>query len=221
MASALSAFPFLTAGDFEWACRDLADRTCGCGGWSSVRLVTENDTYLRITRCVDVLDTIEGPELREAQELEDEDPVCKPPSVHGKARTWTTFDDAHSSFLTGGAVFSPTYQVPVLYFTLRWHNHQGPLGLDAVYQYVVPEQYRKELKGVGVIGGISFGYHPASGAPAFFVHPCNTADAMAQIADARSVTPGTYLIIWLGLVGHCVNLHVPRELVASDDPSPS
>lgn len=44
---------------------------------------------------------------------------------------------------------------------------------------------------------------------------------MAQIADARSVSPGTYLIIWLGLVGHCVSLHVPRELVTSDGTSPS
>jgi len=43
---------------------------------------------------------------------------------------------------------------------------------------------------------------------------------MTQIADAQNVTPGTYLIIWLGLVGHCVNLHVPRELVALDSPSP-
>lgn len=126
-------------------------------------------------------------------------------------------------------LLSPTYQVPVLYFGLRWHNH-GPLGLDAVYQYVVPEQYRQELKSVGVMGGISMGvgassnlvtrahvfvqYHPDSGAPAFFVHPCNTADAMAHIADAQSVTPGSYLLIWLGLVGHCVNLHVPRELFA-------
>ncbi|CAI7633632.1 unnamed protein product [Penicillium bialowiezense] len=107
-------------------------------------------------------------------------------------------------------LLSATYQVPVLYFGLRSHNH-GPLGLDEVYQYVVPEQYRQELKSVGVMGGISMGYHPDSGAPAFFVHPCNTADAMAHLADAKSVTPGSYLLIWLGLVGHCVNLHVPRE----------
>ncbi|KAI2715996.1 hypothetical protein DTO012A7_3483 [Penicillium roqueforti] len=110
-------------------------------------------------------------------------------------------------------LLSPTYQVPVLYFGLRWHNH-GPLGLEEVYQYVVPERYRQELKSVGVMGGISMGYHPGSGAPTFFVHPCNTADAMANIADAQSVTPGSYLLIWLGLVGHCVNLHVPRELFA-------
>jgi ubiquitin-like-conjugating enzyme ATG10 len=53
-------------------------------------------------------------------------------------------------------LLSPTYQVPVLYFGLRWHNH-GPLGLDEVYQYVVPEQYRQQLKSVGVMGGISMG----------------------------------------------------------------
>ncbi|KAJ5084332.1 hypothetical protein NUU61_008911 [Penicillium alfredii] len=114
---------------------------------------------------------------------------------------------------------SPTYRVPVLYFALR--STHAPLGLDAVYQYVVPEQYKKELKSVGVMGGISFGYHPDSGAPAFFVHPCNTANAMAHTADAQSVTPAIYLLIWLGLVGHCVNLHVPREFFAQDGTSPA
>lgn len=54
-------------------------------------------------------------------------------------------------------MLSPTYQVPVLYFVLRWHNHWGPMGLDAVYQYVVPKQYRQQLQSVGVMGGISFG----------------------------------------------------------------
>ena len=54
-------------------------------------------------------------------------------------------------------VYSPTYQVPVLYFILRWNNYQGPIGLNEVYQYVVPEQYKKELKSVGIMGGISFG----------------------------------------------------------------
>jgi len=41
MASTLSAFPFLTAGDFDEACRDLADRACTCAAWSSLRLVTQ------------------------------------------------------------------------------------------------------------------------------------------------------------------------------------
>lgn len=62
-------------------------------------------------------------------------------------------------------VLSPTYRVPVLYFALRWHNHQGPLGLDAVYRYVVPAQYRKGLQSVGVMGGISFGVRALSKNP--------------------------------------------------------
>ncbi|KAJ5670250.1 Atg10p [Penicillium maclennaniae] len=176
------------------------------GSWGNPR---QNGTHLTITRCVEVQEATEGSEV-EGQELDDQDPEALIRTDLGP-RLQIDYD----------IVLSPTYQVPVLYFTLRWHHHQGTLGLETVYQYVVPEQYRKELKTVGVLGGISCGYHPQSGAPAFFVHPCNTADAMAQIADARSVTPGTYLIIWLGLVGHCVNLHVPRELVASDGPSPS
>jgi hypothetical protein len=54
-------------------------------------------------------------------------------------------------------LLSPTYRVPVLYFRLKWNHHNGPVGLDAVYQYVVPEQYRKGLQSVGVMGGISLG----------------------------------------------------------------
>lgn len=53
-------------------------------------------------------------------------------------------------------VLSPSYQVPVLYFTLRRGNSGGPVDRDTVYQYLVPEQYKKELMSVGVIGGISF-----------------------------------------------------------------
>lgn len=44
LAIMLSAFPFLTAEEFEDACRALADRACSSatdGGWSSIRLVTQ------------------------------------------------------------------------------------------------------------------------------------------------------------------------------------
>ncbi|OJJ36761.1 hypothetical protein ASPWEDRAFT_106862, partial [Aspergillus wentii DTO 134E9] len=126
-----------------------------------------------------------------------------------------TTDSSASLQVEYSVLLSPTYQVPVLYFMLRC-NHQGPVGIDAVYQNLVPDQYRKELKNVGVMGGISFDYHPGSGAPTFFVHPCNTADAMRDIAGQRGITPDTYLLIWLGLVGNCVNLHMPCELFATN-----
>ncbi|KAJ6136002.1 hypothetical protein N7512_001162, partial [Penicillium capsulatum] len=164
---------------------------------------TQNGTSVRITRYLDL----------ECGENVDADPPC-PTLEDDDPEALVRIDVKPRIQIDYDILLSSTYQVPVLYFVLRWHNHRGPVDLDAVYQYVVPEPYRKELQSVGIMGGISFGYHPVSGVPAFFVHPCNTADAMAQIAGAHCVSPDTYLLIWLGLVGHGVNLHVPRELVA-------
>ncbi|CAI7652151.1 unnamed protein product [Penicillium manginii] len=164
MACGLSTFPFLTALEFAHACRVLADRACNLdcttgleglegGGWSSIRLVTQNAIGLKITRRVDVhradLDTkLESvdPSLQDASALEDEE------DPEALVRT-----DGHPKLhIEYEILLSPTYQVPVLYFVLHWDD-QGPIGLDAVYRYLVPEPYRKQLKNVGVMGGISFG----------------------------------------------------------------
>ena len=60
---------------------------------------------------------------------------------------------------------SPTYQVPVLYFSLLNclpdtafdGGPAGPDGLDAIYDHVVPPQFKSNLRDVGVMGGISIG----------------------------------------------------------------
>jgi ubiquitin-like-conjugating enzyme ATG10 len=62
-------------------------------------------------------------------------------------------------------LLSPVYRVPVLYFLLRRDGHPQSLGIDAVYHLLVPDQYKKELQSVGVMGGISVGV----GACAFIV----------------------------------------------------
>ncbi|KAJ5818310.1 hypothetical protein N7474_003901 [Penicillium riverlandense] len=232
----LSAFPYLTPAEFSRACQAVAQAAWDRpdGGWETIRLVTQSTgSMLRITQHITDIPhkTVHSAESEaiDDEEEEEQDPVCtsQPPRVMLHRP-----DQASQEALVRAApnpslqvdydiLLSSTYRVPVLFFRLKWnHHHHGPVGLDAVYQYVVPEQYRQGLQSVGVMGGISLGYHPESGAPAFFVHPCNTADAMAHLADARNVTPGAYLFIWLGLVGHCVNLHVPRELVAPDGTSP-
>jgi ubiquitin-like-conjugating enzyme ATG10 len=48
--------------------------------------------------------------------------------------------------------------------------------------------------------------------PAYFIHPCNTASAMRHIVGKKAIDPETYLLIWLGVVGQCVGLSMPREL---------
>lgn len=54
-------------------------------------------------------------------------------------------------------LLSQTYRVPALYFFLRNLPVLGPKGIDAVYEYLVPHQFRSELRTVGVVGAISIG----------------------------------------------------------------
>ena len=56
-------------------------------------------------------------------------------------------------------------------------------------------------------------HHPISDLPAFFIHPCATADALQEVAVRKDVGPEEYLLLWLGLVGTGVNLHVPSKLL--------
>jgi ubiquitin-like-conjugating enzyme ATG10 len=54
----------------------------------------------------------------------------------------------------------------------------------------------------------SFQHHPITGLPAFFVHPCLVGEGMAGFQCTRE----NYLVIWMGLVGGCVGLWVPKEM---------
>jgi ubiquitin-like-conjugating enzyme ATG10 len=42
---------------------------------------------------------------------------------------------------------------------------------------------------------------------------------MRDIVGDRDIDPEDYLLIWLGLVGNCVNLSVPSRLLAGSDAS--
>ncbi|TQB71664.1 hypothetical protein MPDQ_007379 [Monascus purpureus] len=199
----LSAFPFLTEPEFDHACATFLDRvqaleSLHASGWSSVRLEKQAcGTVLKISRVIDSPTTLN----REKATLEDT------PESH-KSQADAFEDDPEALARTADPdpyfqveydiLLSPTYQVPVLYFVLRG-SRAGPVGIETVYQYLVPDQYKNEVKSVGVLGGISMGYHPESGTPAFFAHPCNTADAMKHIAHGQDVHPELYLLLWLGL----------------------
>lgn len=51
-----------------------------------------------------------------------------------------------------------------------------------------------------------------TGAPAFFVHPCNTAEAMKSVALNADVQLEEYMLLWFGIVGGCAGLNVPPTL---------
>ncbi|KAI1814595.1 hypothetical protein GGS20DRAFT_547591 [Poronia punctata] len=103
----------------------------------------------------------------------------------------------------------PTYGVPCLWFSL--HNlpiDESPLDIDTVFRRLVPDHFKHTLRNQGNIGGISIEHHPITGVPTFFIHPCLLGDAMANLDCPKE----NYLMAWLGLVGGCVGLWVPKEM---------
>ena len=48
------------------------------------------------------------------------------------------------------------------------------------------------------------------------IHPCNTPDAMRELIGARKVSGIQYLLIWFGLIGASVGLHLPKELAVEE-----
>jgi len=117
---------------------------------------------------------------------------------------------AHQPYVTYEIHLHPTYQMPTLWFTL----HDLPMGeptfdLDAVYRYLVPPECKNILRGVGATGGISAAPHPLTDVPSFFIHPCQTKEAM----EGFDCPMKDYLMVWIGLVGRSVGLWVPPEMV--------
>lgn len=110
-------------------------------------------------------------------------------------------------------LLSPSYQAPVLYFQITAHSSGIPLSvsLSDVYTILVSADSRVAVEKVGVIGGISQGDHPVLGIPYYFVHPCNTVDAMREweLEWEKGMGPEAYLGIWMGLVGGVVGLWMP------------
>ncbi|KAL3430823.1 hypothetical protein BDV09DRAFT_188926 [Aspergillus tetrazonus] len=207
----LASFPYLTNDEFESGCRAFLHRVQLTGRlpmqWSSVRFQT-NGQILKI--CQILSPDYNGP----ARSLQTED------TADLQLEAWE--EDSEALIRTSNLcelqvdydiLLSPTYQVPVLYFVLR--RMDKLLGLDEVYEYLVPDQCRRNIRNMGIMGGISFGYHPIFETPAFFVHPCNTADAMRDIASEHDISPEAYLIIWLGLVGSSVRLQLSSDLFKS------
>ena len=128
-------------------------------------------------------------------------------------------------------LLSPIYRVPVLYIYLYGVPAGGPQGIDVAYQYLVPESSQQELSTIGVVGGISMTVrpcfqptsklllqtnrnqnHPVTDIPCYFIHPCKTAEAMEELIDLREISRVDYLRLWIGLMGRCVGLYLPKEL---------
>lgn len=201
--------------DFERACKDL------CAYWRHSQsdektasiLEQYNIKYLRITQPVSIQVERARPAESEGANDETEEHLQDDGDAEALCRAEAEVGPLQAIF---DIIHSPSYQVPVLFLQVNVHA-LGKVAkvhsLDDIYEMLVPPTHRLEMQAVGVLGALSMTDHPVSGLPAYFVHPCRTADAMADVVGRATVPrPTEYLLLWLGLVGASVGLHVPIEV---------
>ncbi|KAH0285919.1 hypothetical protein M436DRAFT_70211 [Aureobasidium namibiae CBS 147.97] len=186
----VSDFPFLTVDEFVKACDHIQPLL------PDGAVPTAEFACLRITR-----------RLAAASELnadcqEHLDPGLDTPEDHDEEAIIKSSQD--DSFVTVhyDILLSPSYRVPVVYMTVS-----PPLPLSRFFDLVVPLHFRDVMREVGVMGALSMTDHPLTGLPAYFVHPCRTADAMCATPSV-DVHLRDYMLVWLGIVGASVGLSV-------------
>ncbi|KAG0331467.1 hypothetical protein BG000_010901 [Podila horticola] len=130
-------------------------------------------------------------------------------------------DAAHDELLSVSyhIVFSPSYQVPVLYFNAFTSNGTTPVGLDQIYRSLVPHEWRDTVRNSGLSGGISQQDHPIFNIPYYYMHPCETVSLMETVLAAnpdrfetQEAFLKSYIAAWLSFTGQAIGLSLPVEI---------
>ncbi|KAK5286857.1 hypothetical protein LTR43_009736 [Exophiala xenobiotica] len=220
MAS-LETFPSISDAEFQAACQALEDRCfdkLNGTDWLSVRWTRGGELVIKERRPIKNSSPTRPKNNKENKRLEDEDEEnvedgsgSDNPDII--LRHNDVDPDSDSLVIHFSITLSPTYRVPVLWFWCQQPQARS-LHLEQIYDLLVPRTSQAPLRGVGVMGGISMAYHPISDQPAYFIHPCNTPEALSVLKpnDCKSFTPEDYLVLWLGLIGSSVGLHIPSKL---------
>ncbi|KAK3341718.1 hypothetical protein B0T25DRAFT_350971 [Lasiosphaeria hispida] len=234
-SSAFKNYPNLTSEEFAEVCHYLDRRYCQatlgpvrrqwklrvCTAFNtSFGLGSEYNTYLQIVRplenelddgdlssCLEKFSFDPPPPSGSMETEADQDMIAAEEDEYALPRK--PRPDNHAGYVTYEIHLHPTYQAPCLWFSL--HDlavDELAFSTDTVFRRLVPDQYKDGLRAAGGVGGISADYHPVTGVPSFFIHPCLLGEAMSRFDCSKE----TYLMVWLGLVGGCVGLWVPKEM---------
>ncbi|EON65758.1 hypothetical protein W97_04997 [Coniosporium apollinis CBS 100218] len=195
---AITGFPFIDPAEFQLAAVSLVEAFKQNGhrqhDWESVRLLESDEAaILRITRTVRPSSGSNEPSPDGSSEIPSDDDEVE----EHDDEVWTPAIAFSSGTPSAGTVvvqydiaLSQTYLVPVLHISIstKTPSSNHPItSLDALYDLLVPQAYASQLQRVGVVGGISMCHHPITSYPVFFVHPCNTAEALqAALPSAQS-----------------------------------
>ncbi|KAF9135178.1 hypothetical protein BGX30_011644 [Mortierella sp. GBA39] len=183
----------LSYSDFEVAINAFLHQTRHHTPWSNVEYSPRRD------------------DIPDGEQEEEDDPVVE------NSTSTTTFDYLSVNY---HIVFSPSYQVPVLYFNA--YRPDGPaISLEEIYESLVPEEWRGAIRNAGLNGGISQQDHPVLNTPYFYMHPCETVPLMETILQNNGSTSGTpflesYIVTWLSFTGQAIGVSVPTDMVATN-----
>lgn len=134
-------------------------------------------------------------------------------------------EDVDVALVAYHVVYSPCYQVPVLYVSATRSDGQ-PLSADDVIS-AAPDSVGEAMRMQGFGGALTIADHPHLGIPFLHLHPCDTATLMRTVGESSPVpftnsqsegsqskimiSTGNYILVWLGLVGPAVGLWLARE----------
>ena len=213
----------LTYGGFVCEARELVEMSERLGdGWElrSVRTTDgpEETTYL-VKKTTVMMDFPNGgppaeiktpPDAEGLENIEDDDPAALQESRSGPVAVHFEYDVVHS----------PSYQVPVLYFTATYQS--GKLvPLSDIWKFMSPAHVRKDSEMEW--GTVTQQEHPILCRPFYHIHPCHTATVMGTTLQAHGnetdehengmVTSGLsdkkpYLLSWLAMYGPTVGLQM-------------
>lgn len=123
------------------------------------------------------------------------DPDTVPPPIHRRHVEWRF-----------SIVFSDTWTVPVLYFTVKFADDGTPLLRSQVWD-VIPCDEKREFADTWDF--VSYEEHPMTGEPSFFLHPCQTARRLTLLqANQPATSP---LLSWTAMIFPAVGFRIPTR----------
>ncbi|KAF2157111.1 hypothetical protein K461DRAFT_10705 [Myriangium duriaei CBS 260.36] len=178
------------------------------GPWRTSQLITfAGDIGMRIRRVQTQDPPIDGSnDMLAISDLNDSDDEALTVACSA-----STSAPRHSIF---DIIRSPTYQVPVLYI---YSEASRPLsGISPISGQPAHIPPTTSLQS----GHITLTDHPWLNTPVYFVHPCNTAEAMQAICGEKKISPLQYLVAWCGLIGGVVDLEIPMDIAVASATDP-
>ncbi|CAI8057825.1 Ubiquitin-like-conjugating enzyme ATG10 [Geodia barretti] len=211
----------LTYEEFVRNARDLVVMSDRLGDGWELRHVRQTDgpeeTAFLVKRiCVAIAE--ESPvdpetprDVGEPENIEDEDPATLHCRGTGKLSEKTVQFEYH-------VIYSPSYQVPVLFFTATFHSGRL-VPLKEIWKFLSPFHVTRDS---GMEWeSVTQQEHPIFGRPFYHLHPCHTSNVMATILTANKHERGdrdikNYLLSWLTIFGPTIGLNVLIDYLKID-----